>query len=62
MPSASPWPISRDSTRMTSRIFTSPTASARVISVADCEPEFPPELMISGTKNISAVTDSSTPW
>ena len=49
-PSARPEKISRRITRHQSRRRTSPSAIARMTSVAACEPELPPEEMISGTK------------
>ncbi len=47
-------------TRNQSLGFNSPKANARVIKVADCEPQLPPAEMMSGTKNTSGGTPSNT--
>src|ERR1043166_795446 len=52
-PSASPASNSRRITRHQSRNVTSPSAIARMINVAACEPELPPLEMINGTNNAS---------
>ena len=52
-PSARPAISSRRATRHQSRSCTSPSAIARMMSVVACEPELPPELMISGMKSAS---------
>ncbi len=49
-PSVSPIASSRESTRPACERLTSPTARARMMSVADCDPELPPDEMISGRK------------
>ena len=48
-PRTRPWPSSRTNTRRKSFTRTSPTASPRMMSDADCEPEMPPVEMSSGT-------------
>ena len=45
-------------TRHQSPIPTSPTARARVISVAACEPELPPVEITSGTNKPNTITAS----
>ena len=52
-PSARPASSSRRITRHQSTSPTSPSASARMTSVAACEPELPPLEMMSGTNSAS---------
>ncbi len=52
--------VSRHTTVKKCFIVTSPSATARVMTVAACEPELPPVSMSSGMKNDSAITCCST--
>ncbi len=52
-PSERPASTSRRITRHQSRTPTSPSARARMTSVAACDPELPPLEMIRGTKRAS---------
>ena len=64
-PSARPAASSRRTTRHQSRSVTSPSASARMTSVAACDPELPPLEMMSGTNSASttarSISASKTP-
>src|SRR6266850_1710296 len=52
-PNPRPEKSSRRMTRHQSRNATSPSANARITSVEACEPEFPPDEIMSGTKSAS---------
>ena len=60
-PSTIPVGNSRRATRHQSRRRISRSASARIISEVACEPELPPELMISGMNSVSTTAFSSSP-
>ena len=59
-PSVRPLGSSRSATRHQSLSLTSPSASARMISDVACEPELPPELMISGMNSVRTIAFSSS--
>ena len=64
-PSASPIANSCRSTRNQSTSVTCPSAMARVISVAACEPELPPVEMHSGTnrqQHRNGFADGDSKW
>ena len=61
-PSVRPAGISRKATRHQSPSFISWRASARMMSEVACEPELPPELMISGMKSVRTSAFSSSLW
>jgi hypothetical protein len=57
-PSANPISSSWRKIRNQSPIVTSPSAIARVISVAACDPELPPVEMHSGKNRASAISET----
>ena len=59
VPSASPEGSSRIATFHQSRTVTSRSASERMISDVACDPELPPELMMSGMKRLNTIAFSS---
>ena len=58
-PSVKPMNDSLANTRGQSRGAISPSASARMIKDDDCDPELPPDEMISGTNRIRSITSDT---